>query len=253
MNPTYPEVYLVEHTPNPERMVCLAARGDYSKFFIWQGSGSASLAENETLAMASIEGETIEEKRRVLILKLLKRRHFGPFEHVAFTFGIKEMSRACMAQLTRHRIASFDVQSLRYVNVDDMKIETDFHYPESLFQETVKSREGRKALTMSSDERIGLVRGVYEKALHAYRLLVEAGVPKEDARMVLPIGTRVNATMTLNARALMHMLDMRLAGDAQSEIRHLAQGLLDEAKKAMPITFEYYEDELHMRKNRLAP
>lgn len=62
--------------------------------------------------------QRLEEKKRTLIVHLLQHGHYGPFEHPPATFAIEGMSRACMAQLTRHRHVSFDVQSMRYVAFD---------------------------------------------------------------------------------------------------------------------------------------
>jgi len=245
MKTFYPEVRLVEYTPHPERLICLTARGDYSEDFVWDTKFGK--------AMEGIKGKTVEEKEKTLILKLMKRRHFGPFEHVSMTFGIKGMSRSCMAQLTRHRIASFDIQSLRYVKIELVDFYEAFHWPESFFATEVKSREGKKKLTCDPEKRCNMIAGLYHHMTSVYNALVSEGMPKEDARMVLPLSTRVNGTMTTNARSLMHIIDMRLAGDAQGEIRRLSEGFLREAKIVMPTTFGYYESDLLMRKNRLAP
>jgi thymidylate synthase (FAD) len=78
-------------------------------------------------------------------------------------------------------------------------------------------------------------------------------MPPEDARFVLPIGTKVNMVFSLNARMLMHVADMRAAADAQWEIRTLTESVLDLASEWCPITFEHYESEMKHRKNRLAP
>lgn len=243
--PDLPEVRLIRITPDPEEVICIAARGDYYPGFVADQPFSK--------VMEPIEGDTLDDKKRKLIGLLMKRGHFGPFEHVATTWAIRGMSRACMAQITRHRIASFDIQSQRYVDFGDQTPD-DMCWPPSFSAEEVKAREGgRHVIEMPADERKERVGEHYANAIALYNDLVEAGVPKEDARMVLPLGSRVNGTMTVNARALMHVLDMRLAGDAQWEVRHLSQQMLDQAEKEMPITFGLYKELLHMRKNRLAP
>jgi thymidylate synthase (FAD) len=78
-------------------------------------------------------------------------------------------------------------------------------------------------------------------------------MPPEDARFVLPIGTEVNMVVSMNARMLMHVADMRAAADAQWEIREMTEGILELAKEWCPNTFEYYEETMKNRKNRLAP
>lgn len=240
-----PEVKLLRVTPEPEKLVCTAARGDYFHGFI----GDIDFEE----LMEPVEGETIEDKMEKLISLLLKRGHYGPFEHVSMTFAIKGMSRACMAQITRHRMASFDIQSQRYVDFGD-RDPSELCWPPSFLEETVKAREqGKHEIDLPQEDRIRKVFDHYAKAVDLYDELVDGGVPKEDARMVLPVGSKVNGTMTLNARSLMHILDMRGAGDAQWEVRSLSEALLNHALEEMPITFRLYKDEMFMRPNRLAP
>ena len=228
-------VKLLEGTPNPEELVCRCARGDYSDE--WVGK-SRSFEE----VMERVEGETIEEKKRTLLDHLMRSGHWGPFEHPQVTFAIEGISRACMAQLTRHRHASFDVMSLRYVDLsDEMDLKQRFTYPDTFEQEEVISREGVGNVSMPVQKRQNLVDEVYKNCADAYCKLVEAGIPKEDARMLLPIGTKVNLTFSMNARSLMHLLDMRMKADSQWEIREMSRMLLEEAKEWMPQTFAYYE------------
>jgi thymidylate synthase (FAD) len=86
-----------------------------------------------------------------------------------------------------------------------------------------------------------------------YQELLDLGMPPEDARFVLPIGTEVNMVMSMNARMLMHVADMRAAADAQWEIRELTERVLDIADDWCPLTFDYYDEHMRNRKNRLAP
>ena len=192
--------------------------------------------------MERVKGETIEEKKRTLLDHLMRSGHWGPFEHPQVTFAVEGISRACMAQLTRHRHASFDVMSLRYVDLsDEMDLKQRFTYPDTFEQEEVISREGVGNVSMSVQERQNLVDDIYKNCADAYCKLVEVGIPKEDARMLLPIGTKVNLTFSMNARSLMHLLDMRMKADSQWEIREMSRMLLEEAKEWMPQTFAYYE------------
>ncbi|REJ36815.1 MAG: hypothetical protein DIU84_05375 [Bacillota bacterium] len=79
-----------------------------------------------------------------------------------------------------------------------------------------------------------------------------AGRPAEDARLSLPLGTRINLVMSVNARSLMHILDMRLPPNAQWEIRELCGALLDLAEMWMPATFRWYREN-RAGKHLLAP
>ncbi len=234
-----------EATPDPERMVCRAARGDYMKTSPW----TASFEE----VMKPIKGATMEEKMENFIAQLMTAGHWGPFEHPSITFGIEGMSRVTLAQLTRHRLASFDIQSGRFVSLKGLTPE-DFVWPPSFTEPEVRAREGGvHEIALPREEREALVRGVLEGALAAYRTLVEAGVPREDARYLLPTATPVNGTMTVNARSLMHVIAIRSFGDAQWEIRDLVAQMLAIAKEWMPITFRIYEERIMRKRGVLAP
>lgn len=257
------EVQTLSSTPDPEQLVCQAARGDYYDGFV----GDVSI---ETL-MASVEyddehvqavvdvfygdeinGDGVQQsvlsteteqlaRQYALLERLFRRGHWGPFEHPQITLAIEGISRSCMAQLTRHRHASFDVQSMRYVDFSDS---TDpAATPSSLTDGGHFSREtGQVALDGVSSE---YARDSYEDlvadAFDWYERMVEHGVPKEDARFVLPIGTRVNLTVSMNARMLLHVEDMRKKADAQWEIREMTEMVHDEFADWMPMTAHLYD------------
>jgi thymidylate synthase (FAD) len=246
------EVQLLEATSDPERLICQAARNDYMEEFV----GETPFDE----LMSSIEGETLDDRKETLIHRLLDHGHFGPFEHPHATFAIKGISRSCMAQLTRHRHVSFDVQSMRYVSFDDVD-PAEVHEGEMVVvppSVTDPDWVGRNQDSGPVDEetaerREELFRETIEDAFDSYQELLELGLPPEDARFVLPIGTKVNLVMSMNVRMLMHVADMRAAADSQWEIRGMTEEVLDLAAEWCPITFEYYEEEMKNRKNRLAP
>jgi len=237
------KVQLLEATDDPEEVVCRTARGDYS---------SDSVGPDRSFAevMESVDGDDVQEKTETLIDHLMRSGHYGPFEHPTATFAVEGVSRACMAQLTRHRHASFDVMSMRYVDLSGADPRERFTFPDSFDAEEVVSREGVDEVTMSAEERTETATAVYEHCKAAYEELVDAGVPKEDARMLLPIGTQVNLTFSMNARAVMHLLDMRMKADAQWEIRDLSERVLEHCRDWMPYTFERYAEE---HPNKLAP
>lgn len=275
------KVTSLKATSAPERLVCKAARNDYEDRWIGEtdytelmsgidyDEDDAEWALSEAKERDVPIGDTIEDtpyetvaRERSLIRHLLDRGHYGPFEHPHITFAIKGVSRSCMAQLTRHRHASFDVQSMRYVEFDEQQPEAG--------DEVVSIPElkdgglvGRNAEfnemyeDMDDDQVIEDRKKVYERAIqnsfHAYNAALEAGVAPENARMLLPIGTKVNVVVTVNIRTLMHIADMRAAADAQWEIRELTEKILDIAEEWAPATFEYYNEQMKNRKNRLAP
>lgn len=246
------DVHLLEATERPERVICTAARNDYSSGFV----GEQSFEET----METVEGETIEEKKRTLIGKLLGHGHFGPFEHPHATFAVKGISRSCMAQITRHRHVSFDIQSQRYVSFDDVDLEDVragemIVMPPSVSDADWIGRNQREG-TVTEETVRERERVFQESVVHSveqYQRLLDLGLPPEDARFVLPIGSKVNMVMTLNARMLMHVADMRAAADSQWEIRDMTEQVLDFAAEWCPLTFEYYDERMKGRKNRLSP
>jgi thymidylate synthase (FAD) len=246
------EVTLLESTPEPERLICQAARNDYMESFV----GETDFED----VMDSIEGDSLDERKETLIAHLLEHGHFGPFEHPHATFAVKGISRSCMAQITRHRHVSFDIQSMRYVSFDDVDPD-DVRDGEMVVvppSATDPDWVGRNQETGPVDEetaarREELFRETIGDAFESYQELLELGMPPEDARYVLPIGSKVNMVMSMNARMLMHVADMRAAADAQWEIRQMTEDVLDIASEWCPITFEYYEENMKNRKNRLAP
>ncbi|WP_335999239.1 FAD-dependent thymidylate synthase [Halorientalis halophila] len=246
------EVRLLEATDDPERLACKAARNDYMEEFV----GDLSFAE----IMETVDGETTEEKMETLIGHLLDHGHYGPFEHPQATFAVKGISRSCMAQITRHRHVSFDIQSMRYVSFDDVD-PADVRAGEMVVtppSATDPDWVGRNQNTgpvgeETARKREEVFREAVGDAVESYQELLDLGMPPEDARFVLPIGTEVNMVMSMNVRMLMHVADMRAAADAQWEIRELTEEILDLAAEWCPITFEYYEEHMKNRKNRLAP
>ncbi|WP_276272035.1 FAD-dependent thymidylate synthase [Haloarcula litorea] len=246
------EVTVLEATEDPEEVVCKAARNDYSEEFVGDQSFETT--------METIEGDSLTEKKETLIGHLLDHGHFGPFEHPQITFAVEGVSRSCMAQITRHRHVSFDVQSMRYVSFDDVDPD-DVREGELVVvppSATDPDWVGRNQRTDAVDEdaverREEIFRDTVADAVESYQELLDLGMPPEDARFVLPIGTEVNMVMSMNARMLMHVADMRAAADAQWEIRNMTEAMLDHAADWCPLTFDHYEREMKNRKNRLAP
>ena len=151
--------------------------------------------------------------------KALAGGHESVIEHASVTFLIEGVSRALLAQLTRHRIASFSVQSQRYVDMTGF----DAVIPESIAQS--------EALSVHYSSLMGEINGLY-------RSLRDAGVPKEDARMVLPNACETRLGMTMNCRELRHFFALRTCNRAQWEIRQLADAMLERCKRIAPIIFE---------------
>jgi thymidylate synthase (FAD) len=246
------DVELLEATEDPERVICTAARNDYMGDWV----GDVSFEE----VMADVEGDSLVDRQETLIGHLLSHGHFGPFEHAQATFAVRGISRSCMAQITRHRHVSFDVQSMRYVAFDDVdpadvrEGEMVVVPPSASDPDWVGRNQDAGAVDAeTAAEREAIFQDAVADAVESYQSLLDLGMPPEDARFVLPIGTEVNMVMSMNARMLMHVADMRAAADAQWEIRELTESVLDLAADWCPITFDYYEEHMKHRKNRLAP
>ena len=162
--------------------------------------------------------ELIEQEPNLdLILKIARSGHLSTFEHVVCTFAIEGVSRSLLAQLTRHRLCSFSVQSQRYCEMDN-----NFVIPYSL-----------------GNENRNLVGGILNKITDCYNTLIENGVKKEDARAILPNATCTNLVMTCNLRELIHICNLRLCKRAQAEIRELVSLMKDEVIKELPFMKEF--------------
>lgn len=266
------EVSIVEAPKNPERVICRAARNDYSK------DGTIGRSFREIMSPIGCEtagGDDIDEtsfsdddkmlraKKRKLIRRLLQHGHFGPFEHPQATFAVEGVSRSLMAQLTRHRHVTFDVQSMRYVDFEDVQAKAGegvVAIPEledpgicgrnAEFEDWISNAYDDDQVIKERKDRYN---EAIEKCFEEYAKLLELGVAPENARNILPIGTKVNIVFSLNVRMLMHVADMRASGEAQWEIREMTNEVLRLAEDWCPITFKYYDEELKNRKNRLAP
>lgn len=139
--------------------------------------------------------------------------HLSVFEHATVTMRIEGISRACSHQLVRHRMASYVQQSQRYTEVDD----NGFWYvvPPSVESRISEYIEFRHAM---------------QDAYDRYKQAIKDGVPREDARYMLPEATKTTITMTVNVRELFHFFDLRMDEHAQWEIRELAECMYEEVR-----------------------
>ena len=152
------------------------------------------------------------------MLKFIKShaKHESPLEHCSFTFAIEGVSRITEQQLTRHRIgASYSIQSGRYVNKTNSK--------------TIKPKSIKNICDVTSfDDAIAFTKKTYD-------YLIQSGIPKEDARYLMPQGQATNIIMTMNVRELIHFMQERLCIHAQSEIRELAEEIRKQVNLVLPI------------------
>ena len=221
------KVTLLAHTPQPERTVAAAAKLCYSPSSI------------ETV----LDGLT-EEKTHSFVDMLMEIGHESPIEHASFTFGIEGVSRSLLAQITRHRIASFSVQSQRYVReghfefVLPPEIEAISEAKEEYLRAMEEDQKHYERLTELLKEKHTadfLAQGMEEKA--ARRAAEKKAI--EDARFVLPNACTTKMIVTMNARSLQNFFRHRCCNRAQWEIRELAEQMLALCVEAAPALFRH--------------
>jgi len=159
-----------------------------------------------------------ENKMAEFIKDKILKGHLSPLEHVSFTFAVEGISRACSHQLVRHRTFKFSQQSQRYVDAGNF----DFVMPDSF-----------KKLPEKYD---GIYAEIMQELMADYQNLIELGIPKEDARYILPNATTTNIIVTCDLRNFRHFYAERSCIHAQWEIRELAELMMREVKKILPLS-----------------
>ncbi|MBQ3241840.1 MAG: FAD-dependent thymidylate synthase [Oscillospiraceae bacterium] len=221
------KVTLITHTPDPEKIIAAAAKLCYSA------------SSPQTL----LDGLTPEKTEKFLTM-LSELGHESPIEHVSFTFGIEGVSRSLLAQITRHRIASYSVQSQRYVR------EKDFDYvtpPEiAAIPEALALYEKTMAeIGNAYDQLAAILKEKHTASLMEEGLSEKAALSKaekmaiEDARFVLPNACDTQMVVTMNARSLMNFFRHRCCNRAQWEIREVAYQMLELVYEVAPTLFKY--------------
>lgn len=207
-------VRLLSHTPDAEKMIAAAAKLCYAR------------ADIDTV----MDGLT-PEKTESFLEMLASLGHESPIEHISFTFGIENVSRALLAQITRHRIASFSVQSQRYVAED--------HF-EFVLPPAIEANPEAKALYLETmDELAGRYARLTELLMEGTEgSQADKKKAIEDARFVLPNGCTTKMMVTMNARSLLNFFRLRCCNRAQWEIRELATQMVMLVREACPTVFK---------------
>lgn len=201
-----PQVKLIRYTADPEATVALAAKLCYS--------------DRE---LDDLTDNILAKDNSAFITRLMDMGHHSPVEHASFTFAIEGVSRAFLAQITRHRIASFSVRSQRYVSEDAF----NYVIPPAI-----------EALGAAAVARFA---GQMDTIMDWYRdwqgALGRGEKSNEDARFILPNACETKMIVTMNARELMHFFSLRCCNRAQWEIRSVAWLMLGEVIKVAPNLF----------------
>ena len=195
-------VELLKYTQEPEKTCVIAGRLCYS-----------------AVGIEELKEKLTQDKIEDILKRIIKSGHLSVLEHASFSFGVEGVSRALLAQLTRHRIASFSVQSQRYVK---FKNGVDFVIPPSIAKNEELLKKYNEFLKLS------------EKY---YKDFLEAGILAEDARYVLPNASSTKIVITMNARELRHFFALRCCNRAQWEIRDMACRMLKLAREVAPVLF----------------
>jgi thymidylate synthase (FAD) len=178
--------------------------------------------------------EVMDESDEGLIRFLLRERHGTPFEHNSFRFHVR-CPLFVAREWFRHRVGSFNEFSMRYARATD-----DFYVPEPEDVRSQVGKPGAYSFEPVDDELAERTRAelqdVYDHAYATYERLVEAGVARELARSVLPVGAYTEFYWTVNARSLMNFVSLRAAETAQREIRRYAEAVERFLAEHMPVT-----------------
>ncbi len=200
-------VTLLQHTPNPEQLIERAGRVAYKS-----------------------EDKITKDSSSKFCQMLLRAGHESVFEHAHATFQLDRVSRALTHQLVRHRLAAYTQESQRYVYQDGF----DFVTPPSL-EKVLKGLDSRK---------VSQYRNHMLEMQSFYNRLVEAGVPKEDARFILPNAACTKIVCTANFRQWRHMIKMRGSQYAQWEIREVFVEILRQLWEVAPNVFGDFQVKL---------
>src|SRR6266513_807750 len=184
--------------------------------------------------------EEMDESDEGLIRFLMRDRHGTPFEHNAFRFHVRAPLFVAL-EWFRHRVGSFNEFSMRYAKASDA-----FYVPEL---EDVRSQVGKPGAYSVEPVEPELAeptreepQTVYDAAYSTYDRLVEQGVARELARLVMPMGAYTEFYWTVNARSLMNFVSLRAAETAQREIRRYAEACERFLAEKMPVTHSAFVD-----------
>jgi len=180
------------------------------------------------------KGITNDERDKKLLFFLMANRHETPFEHSVFKFHIK-CPIFVARQWFRHRMASYNEISGRY---SEMKEE--FFVPAKLRTQKTRNYKYTDVEEPANTELTAKIKEHFDSAYKLYHELLERGVAKEHARIVLPLSLYTQFYWTINARALMNFLSLRMEEHAQYEIRQFAESINEIFKEKMPWTQEAF-------------
>jgi thymidylate synthase (FAD) len=240
MDPRF-KVEVISQTPNPQQVIYAGMHQDYAEGFVYDNR----------------DHWPDETKSGELIIKHLlvgNRGHYGPFEHPQMVLNFGYFPHSVMQQVRTHRNVSFDVQSGRYTSQrilaaanGTMELEDVFYLrPVGAYGD----RQGKKyeyTTTQRAEDLDWCLQGC---KLYAKR--IQQGLAEEHARGLIPFDVRQHWVMSGNARAIMHLLDIRGKFDVQPETRVMTELMFEKFQVWMPEVAAWYEKN-RWRKGTLAP
>ena len=214
------KVKLLAHTPDADKLVAAAAKLCYAK------SDVDTLLDNLTA-----------DKVESFIERLADLGHESPIEHASYTFAVEGVSRALLAQLTRHRIASYSVQSQRYVD----KSSFDYIVPPAIQECGGEVLDEYKYIMARLKISYDYIRErlIYYYTVHGIAPDKAEKLANEDARFVLPNACDTRIIFTMNARSLHNFFRLRCCNRAQWEIRAMADEMLRLCREVSPVLFRH--------------
>mgnify|MGYP001030191111 CR=1 FL=1 len=205
------KVVIIAHTPEPERL-CAAAAG---------------ISTTKGTALEIYKQKREKEKAQKLIKNVLRLGHTTTIEHACFTIAFENVSAFAEQFMIEFRLASFTVKSRRYVDFSQM----GYYQPKFRFKTEVSEQEKQYFVNLYNTH--------IKRLFSEYEYLLQNGIPREDARFLLPYCYRSNFYCTVNARELQHIIHVALEGRGSKypEIKAIGVSLLEQAQKIAPGIF----------------
>lgn len=220
------KVKLLSYTPNPERVISMAAKLCYSP-----------------VGVDEIEQNLTDENVEKFLNMLINIGHESPLEHVSFTFAVEGISRSCSHQIVRHRIASFSQQSQRYVKLNQFEYIippeiNEIEEAKEVFLESMKKDQEAydKIVDILFEKHYNKLIKFGKNEKEAHRQAEKKAI--EDARYVFPNACETKMVFTMNTRSLYNFFSHRCCERAQWEIRDLATEMLKQVREVAPILFK---------------
>jgi thymidylate synthase (FAD) len=164
-----------------------------------------------------------EKSNENLVRKLIKLQHLTPLEMASITVRIV-CDRGVLAELTRHRLASFNVESTRYANYSKDKFGNEITVIKPCFWQEESQEFALWVMAMVEAER-------------SYLRLIKSGATPEQARSVLPNSLKTEIIMTCNVREMLHIFNLRCSDKAHPQIKEIMIPLRDEMRRRCPAIF----------------